>query len=1270
MKKALVALKKLAATGRNAGNGVLRVSVEGKGADARAVLRIKDAAGKEFSESVPVTVGVPAKPQASVYLAAMADQPDSVGIAHWADAVNAGTSKLASVRNLDLPYKDKDGKDQTAAVWGFDAAREELKEPPDTTPKEGKRWEPPTPKGKPGTPASLLKAVMPAKVTIPVLNSFRVRNGIAEATDLEVHVRVRSDLPGGMYEFRSDKVVPSGVPAEDFPNVEFVGKPEYTLTFKDADGFKRALQAAVAAHSTDPARHVLNGVAIHFHADGTVNAVGTDGSRLHIGTTKGKVKGLSGDTQADGIILPAHAVEILLKSNGPGPVTIRVGKGNLTTGPTEVDDGNVRLYAGQIEGTYPNYRQIIPSGHPLRVMVNRRALGQAVSDLLPSLVNKEGDAPSDIAVVGLSIGPGRFRAFSRSGPPQYHRDIDIPVERVVNGAELAPVTAWFNPRFLLDLLEQSDSELADIGVTDKRTPMTFQNEDETAVGVIMPMRNEAAEYEPLEPEAPATPPEAAAAPVPAPTPAPPSAADALAKAAEALGEAAKLMKGEAAEKAPAPTEAPATPAAASAAPSAIVPVQTGGVPSLYLYSDLRGRVAWAEDAGMARDLTNAPPKTKMWRTVSADQQVPDGYVRTGRGLANDPVVRATAPSASPTPAADALAKAAPPAPDATPEAAEKAEGEPIRVDTLAGATEQDYRTYYGAPRPGDKDRHAQAIADNMVHMKTKVSEWRAVPIRRMAKTTDAKGNVIEMPEFDFPQGYDAAPTLYPQAGEDGTCAYCGHTPIKNVFWLQHDGNRWTMPCGSECIRHFGGGISGQEMAQDKTNADNAAILRRLDDARRRFNNAFTVMVPAGYGRHEKAWRQTPGVHEMRRRFTELQTKVTEDSGPSALTRWAREHGEEAERLIADEAKMYAAHGRKFDLEKARDRVRDLTQRASLHPDKVDRWHQRDLDSASADIARLEAETGETPAPPLKAQAIPLGFREITKREADRMAKDAGLGVPYRGYAAKMPDGSRLSHSPDGKYLVMDAPAAPQAPPGPATEFAVDDELVMHSPHTGEEGEGEEGAEAAAPDTIEDFGEKIGGARKDTAPSVEQEITDDDLSKMALSQIWPKAEVDAIEDPDMAALATALRGEIPDKPAFKVAQWVERVKLVRLLMRRERDRLLRVDAADAGAGIPPRGFVDKVNMFAGCPRTLGLIGKVGNHPMPFGMNPPPRGAGRKEIRLTETWHKTVPAPTPSPRWTGGTCGRRRLTHLRTPSWRALAYPPKPGPCSSRFAGVET
>jgi hypothetical protein len=85
--------------------------------------------------------------------------------------------------------------------------------------------------------------------------------------------------------------------------------------------------------------------------------------------------------------------------------------------------------------------------------------------------------------------------------------------------------------------------------------------------------------------------------------------------------------------------------------------------------------------------------------------------------------------------------------------------------------------------------------------------------------------------------------------------------------------------------------------------------------------------------------------------------------------------------------------------------------------------------------------------------------------------------------------------------------------------------------------------------IEDFGEKITGARKDMDSFHQKEISDDDIINEPLSKIWPKKDVESIEDKQQAALATVFRVAIPTKPrkGYKLRNWVNTVKTFRGVM---------------------------------------------------------------------------------------------------------------------------
>jgi len=132
--------------------------------------------------------------------------------------------------------------------------------------------------------------------------------------------------------------------------------------------------------------------------------------------------------------------------------------------------------------------------------------------------------------------------------------------------------------------------------------------------------------------------------------------------------------------------------------------------------------------------------------------------------------------------------------------------------------------------------------------------------------------------------------------------------------------------------------------------------------------------------------------------------------------------------------------------------------------------------------------------------------------------------------------------------------------------------------------------------IDDFGEKLEGARKFQSRFAESEMSDTDIASQPLSKIWPKSEVDSIEDVQAAAVATVLRDQIPAKPrkGWKVSRWVEQVKTAKEMMEQYQnlgyDALLERMRSFKNGSLTP--VADKIEVLSRIPREQwGRVGRV-------------------------------------------------------------------------------
>lgn len=105
--------------------------------------------------------------------------------------------------------------------------------------------------------------------------------------------------------------------------------------------------------------------------------------------------------------------------------------------------------------------------------------------------------------------------------------------------------------------------------------------------------------------------------------------------------------------------------------------------------------------------------------------------------------------------------------------------------------------------------------------------------------------------------------------------------------------------------------------------------------------------------------------------------------------------------------------------------------------------------------------------------------------------------------------------------------------------------------------------------IEDTGEKFGGAKKDKAAFYKKEITNDDYIDLPLSKLWPKSEINEIDNPKLKAMAYVARSIIPTakpKTTYKLNKWIDQVKFLRNFIKDFFDNESKIDTFDKQVGL--------------------------------------------------------------------------------------------------------
>jgi DNA polymerase-3 subunit beta len=137
---------------------------------------------------------------------------------------------------------------------------------------------------------------------------------------------------------------------------------------------------------------------------------------------------------------------------------------------------NVLLLSRLIEGTFPNYEQVVPQAHPHRIALGRATLTAALRRV--SVLSEERTRPIKAMLGGHAL---KLMAYH---PEFGEAEESLPVEYA--GEEIA---IGFNSRYLLDALGAQDTEQVVLELKDSLSPAVVKSvENDGYLCVIMPMR--------------------------------------------------------------------------------------------------------------------------------------------------------------------------------------------------------------------------------------------------------------------------------------------------------------------------------------------------------------------------------------------------------------------------------------------------------------------------------------------------------------------------------------------------------------------------------------------------------------------------------------------------------------------------------------------------------------------------------------------------------------------------------------------------------------
>ena len=265
----------------------------------------------------------------------------------------------------------------------------------------------------------------------------------------------------------------NGTGAEDFPPIPSV---DSGLAGKiEPEVLQTAITHVAFAAATEDSRPVLTGIKVEIAGDGFTFA-GADGFRLAVYNGK-LVEPLDEDVS---FIIPARALVEVSRLIGTQEEPVE-----FTVTPSKSQAlfrlHNTEVVTQLIQGTFPNYSQLIPQSYDTRVVVNLDEFLRATRTA--SIFARDGNGIVRIQVAtGENGAPGKLSVVSRAEEVGENQgEIDAQVEGTE--AKIA-----FNSKYVADVLATMESGDVALETTTASSPGVIRPVgNDQYVHVVMPM---------------------------------------------------------------------------------------------------------------------------------------------------------------------------------------------------------------------------------------------------------------------------------------------------------------------------------------------------------------------------------------------------------------------------------------------------------------------------------------------------------------------------------------------------------------------------------------------------------------------------------------------------------------------------------------------------------------------------------------------------------------------------------------------------------------
>jgi DNA polymerase-3 subunit beta len=297
-------------------------------------------------------------------------------------------------------------------------------------------------------------AVLPGRLLAEVIRSLPEEAVRIETTSFD---QARVTCGGASFSLRA-------LSPDDFPKFPDL-VPDTTVSLP-ADVLQSLAKKVSKAVSRDEARPILTGVLLVI--DGSeIRMVATDSYRLAVATQ------LLEQPVAERIevVVPGKAFDEIPRLSSAGD-TVQLG---ISNNQVVFEFGSTVYVTRRIEGSFPNYRQLIPADGETRVVVSRVELEEAAKRV--SLLAQHN------APLRLKVTENTLNLTAQT------QDVGEATEDLMVSTEGEPIEIAFNHAFLVDGITSSDEESLVFLASTPLKPGVFRSVgDDSFTYLIMPVR--------------------------------------------------------------------------------------------------------------------------------------------------------------------------------------------------------------------------------------------------------------------------------------------------------------------------------------------------------------------------------------------------------------------------------------------------------------------------------------------------------------------------------------------------------------------------------------------------------------------------------------------------------------------------------------------------------------------------------------------------------------------------------------------------------------